>query len=154
MTTLPPQLLQDGEQALPPPLLSLSCLSTLWVPLDETTHRGSNLSSRTGHGTTSRTVMRSSKTSTGRRARTRARYATRTRITAFLPVQPWYALPGEEGAWVACPPVALRSCHSERTRDTLGRHPCRSSVSLPFRHPTSGKEDSASTGRCGWVWGC
>ncbi|HEX9133542.1 MAG TPA: hypothetical protein VF844_14720 [Ktedonobacteraceae bacterium] len=39
MTTLPPQLLQDGEQALSPPLLSLSCLSTLWVPLDETTQQ-------------------------------------------------------------------------------------------------------------------
>ena len=35
-TTLPPPLLQDGEQTLSPTLSSLSCLSILWVPLDET----------------------------------------------------------------------------------------------------------------------
>ena len=36
-TTLPPQPPQQGDTALPPTLSSLSTLSTLWVPLDETT---------------------------------------------------------------------------------------------------------------------
>jgi hypothetical protein len=35
-TSLPPQAQQQGDTALPPTLLSLSTLSTLWMPLDET----------------------------------------------------------------------------------------------------------------------
>jgi hypothetical protein len=35
-TTLPPQLPQEGEQTLSPTPSSLSSMSTLWVPLDET----------------------------------------------------------------------------------------------------------------------
>lgn len=34
-TTLPPQLPHEGEQALSPPLSSLSSMSTLWIPLNE-----------------------------------------------------------------------------------------------------------------------
>ncbi len=37
--TLPPQLPQEGESMLSPTLSSVSTLSTLWIPLDETTQQ-------------------------------------------------------------------------------------------------------------------